>query len=193
MCGELTVSVMGHPDWEGTGHPEWQEHTTLIMLKSRMKIGKWKSILWVLMTLKRNEGTVNQGYRNIKAWEEMLAEALEWEEQQWWLAFSHSTPSPACGAQKTFSHPRSHSRGVVTWGWCGRTPPWGVCGAPAHSAVSVGAGSSKGSSTAAPWTPPCEPLQLVMHSWHWYTVHWWTIDMYAWLANQQTAPILICL
>lgn len=27
----------------------------------------------------------------------MLAEALEWEEQQWWLAFSHSTPSPACG------------------------------------------------------------------------------------------------
>lgn len=72
----------------------------------------------------------------------------------------------ACGAQQP-----SASQGVTEQGGdmgvvCGGTPPWGVYGAPAHSAASVGAGSSKGSGTAGAWTPPREALQLVLHNRH---------------------------
>lgn len=76
------------------------------------------------------------------------------------MAKHHPTASTVlpvgCGAETALTQPRTHSTGVVTWGWQGGTPPWGVYGAPAHSAASVGAGSCKGSGAAGSGTPAHE-------------------------------------
>lgn len=152
--GWVTVSVMGHPD-RVNSTPRMTGTHKLIMLKSSMKISQWNSIQWILVTLKRNEGIMNQT-RTLKprrgGWQRLWSGRRSSDAPPY-LGASPVLPV-SCGTETVFTQPRTHSTGVVAWGWHGGTPPWGVYGAPAHSAAWVGAGSSKGSGTAEAGTLP---------------------------------------